>query len=541
MAFLLLSISATAQTSKLGIILTNKDSLQNYSLPNTAPLYHEGILDILGVQWWYDYLPEVPPTTAFSRSRDHKLFGWWSLSATKADTTITAKAAAAKAAYGHQGPVYWFLANEPNNASQAKKLPKDYAPLFKKYRDAILAGDSTARIIGPALVWWDSAHYFSDYAGIVNWFHNAGHLYGKEWYQAFRNEYHTLYGVYPQLDGFNFHLYDFADFYNRTGIKIPNIMDELHDLLSDLQGWTETASKPVWITELGIPSFNGVSLTDAQRVHFMRAVLDSVTAVSQVERVFWFHAHPDVASPDWSPQTDLFHNNGRMSLLGQQFASLAQYWSTQALCDSQPGLTNLSHLVVAHSGDTAWAVTRQGKVGIGTTCPAQQLDVYGNIALSGVTLHTSDRRFKRDIQPITDATTLVAGLRGVRYRWRQEAYPERQFPTGPQYGLVAQEVEKVLPEIVHRNAADERSVNYEALIPLLLEAIKELQQEQVQLRAEIDQLKQNLTSPARGSGREAPEQEASLTRCDGFRGSEEGKRVIRHMPSYKRVHDTKPK
>ena len=80
-------------------------------------------------------------------------------------------------------------------------------------------------------------------------------------------------------------------------------------------------------------------------------------------------------------------------------------------------------------------------------------------------------------------------LRGVSYYFNTEQFPGHAFPRQLQYGFLAQEVEQVLPQAVHTGSDGYKSVNYSALIPLLTEGIKALQQEVELLRQEIKALK----------------------------------------------------
>ena len=109
----------------------------------------------------------------------------------------------------------------------------------------------------------------------------------------------------------------------------------------------------------------------------------------------------------------------------------------------------------------------------------------------------SDERLKENIATITRATDKVKQLRGVTHTWKE--YPDGttnahslQDPDNPSQvhlGLIAQEVEPIIPEVVHTaNITEEQPVaykhiNYEKLVPLLIESIKELS-------AEVEQLKQ---------------------------------------------------
>ena len=90
---------------------------------------------------------------------------------------------------------------------------------------------------------------------------------------------------------------------------------------------------------------------------------------------------------------------------------------------------------------------------------------------------TSDIRYKKNITPIESALKSVLALRGVNYFWRADEYKEKNFRKEKQVGLIAQEVEKVIPEVVHTGTDGYKSLAYGKLTPFLVEAIKELKTE----------------------------------------------------------------
>jgi hypothetical protein len=129
-------------------------------------------------------------------------------------------------------------------------------------------------------------------------------------------------------------------------------------------------------------------------------------------------------------------------------------------------------------GGRVLEVTADGSMGIGRSPGTGfKLDVEGDIRgtrvfAQGVEL-TSDARFKTNIQAITDALSLVRRLQGVSYDWNRAAFPDRGFSERPQIGVLAQEVEKVLPELVSTDAQGYKSVNYTGFIPVLIEGMKQ--------------------------------------------------------------------
>jgi len=132
-----------------------------------------------------------------------------------------------------------------------------------------------------------------------------------------------------------------------------------------------------------------------------------------------------------------------------------------------------------------------GNVGIGTgaTAPAHKLHVNGTVAGVGPYVDASDLRYKRDIRQIGGALTMVLSLRGVTFDWRREEFPALNFAAGRSVGFVAQEVERVVPEAVTRDAEGFRSVAYSHLTPVLVEAVKE-QQAQIENQQKLIETQQ---------------------------------------------------
>jgi hypothetical protein len=85
----------------------------------------------------------------------------------------------------------------------------------------------------------------------------------------------------------------------------------------------------------------------------------------------------------------------------------------------------------------------------------------------------SDASLKENIQPITNPLTMLSELNAVSFDWKNMSKKS--------FGFIAQEVEKVLPSIV-TNVQDKKAISYIQIIPLLVEAIKELQNEIEELK-----------------------------------------------------------
>ncbi|MBU0490041.1 MAG: tail fiber domain-containing protein [Bacteroidetes bacterium] len=116
----------------------------------------------------------------------------------------------------------------------------------------------------------------------------------------------------------------------------------------------------------------------------------------------------------------------------------------------------------------------------------------GFVQLAGQSVsELSDSVLKTNIDPITDAVALTNQLRGVFYDWDLTQHPELA-DSSRQIGLIAQEVQRVLPEVVKTDDQGYLYIDYNRLVPVLIEAVKEQQGTIEAQQAAIDSLK---TSP----------------------------------------------
>jgi hypothetical protein len=122
-----------------------------------------------------------------------------------------------------------------------------------------------------------------------------------------------------------------------------------------------------------------------------------------------------------------------------------------------------------------------GSFGVGTAASGTSGEIR---ATNNVTAYySSDKRLKDNVQTIENALNKVSQIRGVEFDWNNLQEPEDgYFVRKHDIGVIAQEVEKVLPEVVGTREDGIKAVKYDRLVPLLIEAIKEL-------KAEIDNLK----------------------------------------------------
>lgn len=116
------------------------------------------------------------------------------------------------------------------------------------------------------------------------------------------------------------------------------------------------------------------------------------------------------------------------------------------------------------------------------------VEVAGDLCATGTIGACSDDRYKKDVHTVTCALESVQRLRGVTYRWRKGEFPDKKFDGEVHHGFIAQEIQQILPDVVHEDSKGYLSVDYSRVTPLLVEAIKEQQKEIDELRAMIEQL-----------------------------------------------------
>ncbi|GEM_PF-3817448 len=157
--------------------------------------------------------------------------------------------------------------------------------------------------------------------------------------------------------------------------------------------------------------------------------------------------------------------------------------------------TNIGGQFCASGGANNYAIivpANCGNVGIGTPTPDTSyiLDIVGDVNINGTGYITggswssSDRRFKQNIRDVKNANELIQRLSGVTYNYRSdiEGY---NFMEGRSYGFIAQDLQKVIPELVTTKEDGYLAVNYQGVIPVLVEAMKEQQAEIEALKASV--------------------------------------------------------
>ena len=151
-------------------------------------------------------------------------------------------------------------------------------------------------------------------------------------------------------------------------------------------------------------------------------------------KIFLTDSNTNTASRNWSI------GNG-----GSAFGNLSFYVSTAK--DGVPEGATATHIMSLQSS---------GNVGIGTTSPSYTLTVAGTAWVTSGSWSGSDIRWKKNINTLSQSSSLekVMALNPVNYQWKTDEYPEMKFSSGTQLGFIAQDVEKIIPEVVTLTTKD---------------------------------------------------------------------------------------
>ncbi|HAK80615.1 MAG TPA: hypothetical protein DCM71_27860 [Runella sp.] len=114
-------------------------------------------------------------------------------------------------------------------------------------------------------------------------------------------------------------------------------------------------------------------------------------------------------------------------------------------------------------------------------------DNNGGITATGPYNNVSDVRLKQNITPLNQSLQILSRVKGYHYYWKDEKNTNEL-----QTGVLAQELQKVLPELVHSDIQGTLSVNYIGLIPHLIEAVKQLNTLNDELKARNEVLERKV-------------------------------------------------
>ena len=123
---------------------------------------------------------------------------------------------------------------------------------------------------------------------------------------------------------------------------------------------------------------------------------------------------------------------------------------------------------------------------------SELVQINGDLCYTGSLAACSDLRYKMNITPIVNALGIITNFSPVYYYWNKNSFIDYKPSERKQIGLIAQEVEKVLPELVSENKEGYKVIDYSKITPILIESVKEQQTQIEDLKAENKELKNRL-------------------------------------------------
>ena len=144
--------------------------------------------------------------------------------------------------------------------------------------------------------------------------------------------------------------------------------------------------------------------------------------------------------------------------------------------DSSPEIIINGVIVEVNTGDLK---VTDGSIAVGNITNSTtdgRIDASNDV----VAFSTSDIRLKDNIKTIDNALDKVNSIQGIEFDWIEKE--EVHGNSGHDIGVIAQEIEKILPDVVTTRDSGYKAVKYEKIVPLLIEAIKELTNEVNELK-----------------------------------------------------------
>jgi hypothetical protein len=261
---------------------------------------------------------------------------------------------------------------------------------------------------------------------------------------------------------------------------------------SDAGGWTDHID----YGGIAIGSQSGINqqmfmFTDGADTQSIFTVATSENDGSSWEADFTIAQNGNVglgATPETSTQFKVSTSDERAGYFSSSTTGLA--FGVQALAQTSGGSTCYGGYFQATGATTNYGIYAQA------TGPGYAGLFSGDVSVSGdvycVALHeSSDERLKTNVKEINGALKKVEQLRGVTFEWNESSKDVAGIEPGKkQLGVIAQDVEKVLPELVSTDDDGYKSVDYSKLTAVLIQAVKELHSENESLKKRLYALEQ---------------------------------------------------
>lgn len=197
---------------------------------------------------------------------------------------------------------------------------------------------------------------------------------------------------------------------------------------------------------------------------------------------------------------ELFRTNPSSSGSGISSACSTQFFVPRVSSTGSPNLTcsqifDSNGTAVGINKTSGFSYSSLSGARLGTIVPPSsgiiRLDVNG-VTRSLASIVTSDSKFKSNIHSIPSPLTIIKSLSGKTYTWTQQAQKSLGADNGLHIGYLAQDLQKIIPEVVITDNEGNLAVNYIEIIPILSEAIKEQQKQIEAQNTKIEKLEAQL-------------------------------------------------
>ncbi len=186
------------------------------------------------------------------------------------------------------------------------------------------------------------------------------------------------------------------------------------------------------------------------------------------------------------------HNDRHIGPISSDFSSLFNIGNDTTVATTDPAGVALAAIKELDSiVFEAWqlnvdTVHTDKKVGIGVQNTGQyELYVNGDAYATEI-WSSSDKRFKKNIKTLEKPLEKIKAMRGTSFEFRTNGFEEKHFTNGKKLGFMAQELLEVMPELVRKDHTGHYAVQYQGIIPLLVEGMKE-QQAMIEQQQELIQ------------------------------------------------------
>lgn len=206
-----------------------------------------------------------------------------------------------------------------------------------------------------------------------------------------------------------------------------------------------------------------------------------------------------------------YEGGDKYGIHGTADGSNGRHYGVYGVADGVGGTGTICYGVYGKGNGFAINYGVYGATAINTSFVGSAAGYFqGDLTYTGTLNNPSDKKLKKSIIDVKDGMELIMNLRPVNYNFKTNDYNYMNLPEGKQWGFVAQEVEKILPNLVQENLhpkepnnkssemeyLEYKSINYIGLIPVLTKAIQEQHQaitdkeEKIEeLRMEVEELK----------------------------------------------------